>query len=33
MDRWMLGLIVVFCVVLAAYIYVRSQRLSKKNKK
>jgi len=33
MDQMTLGLIVVFCVVLACYIFVRSRRLSKKNKK
>ena len=33
MDQLTLGLIVVFCVALAGYIFVRSRRVSKKNKK
>jgi hypothetical protein len=33
MDRPTLWLIVVFCVVLAGYLFVRSRRLSKKNKR
>jgi hypothetical protein len=33
MDKTMLLLIVVFCAALACYIFVRSRRLSKKNKK
>ena len=32
MDQ-LTGWLIVFCVVLAAYIFVRFQRLSKKNKK
>ena len=32
MDQ-MTGWLIVFCVALAAYIFVRYQRLSKKNKK
>jgi preprotein translocase subunit SecG len=33
MDQATVWLIVIFCVVLACYIFVRSRRLSKKNKK
>jgi len=33
MDQLTVWLIVVFCGVLACYIFVRSRRLSKKNKK
>jgi hypothetical protein len=33
MDNLRLLLIVVFCVALAAYIFVRSRRLGKQNKK
>lgn len=33
MDQMTGWLIIVFCVVLACYIFIRSRRLSKKNKK
>jgi hypothetical protein len=33
MDKMTLWLIIVFCAVLACYIFVRSRRLGKKNKK
>jgi hypothetical protein len=33
MDQMMGWLIAGFCVILACYIFVRSRRLSKKNKK
>ena len=33
MDSTMIWLIIAFCAFLACYIFVRSRRLSKKNKK
>jgi hypothetical protein len=33
MDQATVGLIIVFCLALAGYIFVRSRRLSKKGKK
>jgi hypothetical protein len=33
MDQMAVWLIVVFCVALSGYIFVRSRRVSKKNKK